>query len=221
MGDGPAVRHPRSGKPRRGPVVVGEAEWAVRACCHHDGVTITGRLPAALAATALLAGCTSGVSSEPLVQRESVRGHEVLVPADWIVSSSDGGGSGSATTWADPRDPARWIRVVDGVEAGAWCATDGVPGSIDPTALLPESASLVRRGRGVVEFTFPGADRAIAGTPPSDLVAPGTVRGIWVGSPSCDGYLSLSYALPGWSDESVQRVVDSFLASARAASGGP
>ena len=37
-----------------------------------------------------------------LKSQESVRGAEVLVPAGWPMDGTDGGGSGSTSTWTDP-----------------------------------------------------------------------------------------------------------------------
>ena len=150
-----------------------------------------------------------------LKSQESVRGAEVLVPAGWSMDGTDGGGSGSTSTWTGPLDSIHWITAEDGMELGAWLETDGVTGSVDPAGMMPEGAEVVRESRTVFRYSY--------SDPSTGLI----VRGAWIvgvdeASGQADGYERVEVSLPVDQDSVVEEILDAFIeqAKARFAGGG-
>ena len=150
-----------------------------------------------------------------LKSQESVRGADVLVPAGWSMDGTDGGGSGSMSVWTDPANEGSWIAVWDGMELGAWLETDGVTGSVDPSAMLPEGAEVVRESRTVFRYSY--------SNPLTGLI----VRGAWIAgvdevSGQADGYERVEVSLPVEQDSVVEEILGAFIeqAKARFAGGG-
>jgi hypothetical protein len=144
-----------------------------------------------------------------LKSQESVRGAEVLVPEGWSMDGTDGGGSGSTTTWSGPLDSIHWITAEDGMELGAWMETDGVTGSVDPAAMMPEGAEVVRESRTVFRYSY--AD------PSTGLI----VRGAWIAgvdevSGQADGYERVEVSLPVEQDSVVEEILGAFIEQAKA-----
>ncbi|MDO8732016.1 MAG: hypothetical protein Q7L55_05510 [Actinomycetota bacterium] len=153
---------------------------------------------------------TDSASAFTLADRVAVRGERVQVPDTWKLYTIDGGGSGSGNVWINPLDRHQWIEVTDGVEAGAWCGLDGVDGSIDPKQMLPAGATINRLSQSLFEFEYLGRDYASFESGGIEPIAPATVKGIWMGSPTCLSYEQLSYALPGVNQDVIDGIVHDF-----------
>lgn len=165
-----------------------------------SGVTPNSQPPAAAPAVAL-------------ADRFAVRGEKVRVPETWHLFTIDGGGSGSYSIWINPGDASQWMAVTDGVEAGGWCQIDGVAGSIDPTGMFPADATIDRLGQGLFQFSYPGSEYSFNAGTGLGPTAPRDVQGVWIGSPQCDGYVSLAYSLPGWEQSMIDGIVRDFAQS--------
>lgn len=151
--------------------------------------------------------------SASLEARTGVRGETVLVPESWEMTGEDGGGSGSTSTWVDPGDPERWIRLEDGMSIGGWWETDGVSGSINPEGMLPDGAKISRLDRTTFRYSYP-SDQT-----PDGLKSTAPVQGVWIAFVStkgqADGYRDLQISAGG--DKPLpDQVINDFIDRAQA-----
>jgi len=149
-------------------------------------------------------GAASRVTVSDLVLRESVRGPHVLVPRTWGMKSVDGGGSGSSSTWTNPRAKSQWVALFTGVEVGGWFELDGVSGSIDPSGFFPSNAKVTRLSRTMWTYTY-------AGKPGKSQKL---VRGAWFaqldgGDPM--GYLQVEVSMDAASQAAARRIITDFV----------
>lgn len=137
--------------------------------------------------------------TESLVQKTGARGVQVRVPASWQLSTADGSGSGSTSTWTDPSDAMRKVVVTTGISVGGWYELDGIAGSIDPTLILPTDAQSNALSRTRFSYSVSGSNPAL---------------GIWVaelqpdGSPCC--YRQAEVATAHVSSDLARSILGSF-----------
>jgi hypothetical protein len=130
---------------------------------------------------------------------------KLLVPAGWTLAIEDGGGSGSASTWANPADPKEQIYGSTGGELGSWWEIDGVKGSITPQLAAP--GAQVQR---VNYTTF-----LFHSDPPNGY----PIDGVWIALVTKDGpnaFVSASVQLPSALHSTATTIIDRFISDTNA-----
>ena len=133
----------------------------------------------------ILSGCSSEASKFPqdlgsaLVIREGVSGGTVSVPSSWVLEGSDGGGSGSMSTWINPSNKNEWVAFTAGMSLSLWYVGDNVA-DIDPSGLLPDSAIINRVDAKIFEFSYPGKE--------AYPKSPYEIQGVFIAELDDEGY---------------------------------
>lgn len=119
------------------------------------------------------------LSINNLIQQELGGSIKILIPSNWIKMVEDAGESGSATTWSDPLDSTRMIKINFGTMLGVWYQADGVSGSINPKELIPDLSSIERINRTTFKFQVlnHGTDPVTSGIWKAELGSDGTPVG--------------------------------------------
>ena len=75
------------------------------------------------------------VTDTALIARYGSRGFVPSAPRNWQAAFEDGCGSGSKSTWADPKNPDNWISIITGVGSNWWGGDSGSSGHVDLEAI--------------------------------------------------------------------------------------